>query len=443
MPAEPLEVPIPFHWEPRAHQRRLWRALQRGTKRTLEVAHRRWGKDDVALHWAATQCVQKPAVYWHMLPEASQARKAIWTAVNPHSGIRRIEEAFPPEIRDGPPRETDMLIRFKSGAIWQVVGSDNYNSLVGSPPFGVVMSEWALANPAAWDFLEPVLVENGGWAMFISTPRGRNHMARMFDAYQGDPEWYVERSSARDTDVFSPEQLDKIRRDYVVRRGEAVGKAFFNQEYLCSFDAPVVGAYYAEWIQSAEDEGRITIVPYDAAYPVVAAWDLGYGDQTCIWVAQQCGRELRLIDYYANSGQAAGHYVEWLREQRYPMPKHILPHDANAHEKASGQTYAQAMEKLGCDVTVLPPSAIEAGIQAVRALLPRCVFDRGRCQKGVDSLRQYRADYDEKHEVLRPAPVHDWASHGADAFRYLAMGLDMTTGRRFQRQRPRERVGLV
>jgi phage terminase large subunit len=156
----------------------LWCYLERGGRRAIEIAHRRWGKDEICLHWAAVSAMQRPATYWHMLPEAAQARKAIWEAVNPHTGKRRIDEAFPHEIREST-REHEMMIRFINGATWQVVGSDNFNALVGSPPFGVVFSEFALANPAAWAYLRPILLENGGWAAFITTPRGKNHAHKL------------------------------------------------------------------------------------------------------------------------------------------------------------------------------------------------------------------------------------------------------------------------
>ena len=175
------------------------------------VAHRRWGKDDVALHWTAQEAFRRRGVYWHMLPQASQARKAIWEAVNPHTGIRRINEAFPRELRAAT-RENEMFIRFKNESTWQVIGSDNYDSLVGSPPIGVVFSEWALAKPQAWAYIRPILAENDGTAFFITTPRGNNHAARMFRSMPDSA--FVEKSTAYDTDVFTKEQLEQERLSY-------------------------------------------------------------------------------------------------------------------------------------------------------------------------------------------------------------------------------------
>jgi phage terminase large subunit len=185
-------------WEPRVHQRPFWDYLEAGGKRAIEIAHRRWGKDDVTLHRTAVAAHERVATYWHMLPEYAQARKAIWDAVNPHTGKRRIDEAFPKELRANTVAD-EMFIRFKCGSTWQVIGSDNYDKLVGTPPAGVVLSEWSRANPAAWAFLAPILAENGGWAAFITTPIGRNHAKTMYDMAKTDPAWFAEVSTVEDT----------------------------------------------------------------------------------------------------------------------------------------------------------------------------------------------------------------------------------------------------
>jgi phage terminase large subunit len=184
------EIILPHKWTPRPYQRRLWNALESGKKRCIEIAHRRWGKDDAALHWSAVSAMQRPATIWHMLPQIAMARKAIWTAVNPHTGTRRLDEAFPKAIRETT-NETEMFIRLKNGSTWQVIGSDNYDTLVGSPPAGIVFSEWSRANPASWAYLAPILVENNGWALFITTPLGNNHAKSMYDMARKDPSWFA------------------------------------------------------------------------------------------------------------------------------------------------------------------------------------------------------------------------------------------------------------
>lgn len=417
-----LQIPA-YGWHPRDYQMPLWTFLEKGGKRAYEVAHRRWGKDDVALNWAAVSALTKVGNYWHMLPEASQARKAIWDAVNPHTGRRRIDEAFPKEIR-ATTKEQEMFIRFINGSTWQVVGSDNFNSLVGSTPIGVVFSEWALANPSAWAFLSPILLENGGWAMFITTPRGRNHAKTFFDAMRDEPGWFCEVSSVEKTGRFTPEQLAAEKRQLVAQYGEDDGGAKYEQEYDCSFDAAIQGSYYGKIMKKLDEEGRIGDVPYDPSLPCVTAWDLGYGDSTVIWIAQQRGPEVSVIDCIAGSGMGLDWYAKQLSERPYVYKQHIGPHDADNGELGTGKRRVDILRGLGVrPLRILPRTGVEDGIAAVRALLPRCRFDKTKCQRGIDALEQYRKSWDDNNKVFRDKPLHDWSSDYADAFRYLAVGL--------------------
>jgi phage terminase large subunit len=256
-----LEVTLPNKWRPRDYQMKAWTALEGGCKRVILAWHRRAGKDDVCLHWAATQAMQRVGNYWHMLPEYAQARKSVWEAVNPHTGKRRIDEAFPDAICETK-RGTDMFIRFKNGSTWQLVGSDRFDSLVGSPPIGVTASEWALADPSAWAYLRPILRENGGWAVFISTPRGKNHFHRMFEGAKDDDGWFTQKLSAYDTGAISKEALDKERIEYQREYGVEDGDALFAQEYQCDWDAAIVGSYYGRMMRNAEEEKRIGLGAY-------------------------------------------------------------------------------------------------------------------------------------------------------------------------------------
>lgn len=416
---------LPNDWDPRGYQFNLWDALQNGCKRAVAVWHRRSGKDDVALNWAALAMHQRVGTYWHLLPQANQARKAVWDAVDPHTGRRRIDQAFPREWRETT-REQDMLLRVKGGSTWQLVGSDNYNSLVGSPPLGVVFSEYALADPNAWAFLRPILAENGGWAMFISTPRGRNHMHRLYQFAKADPAtWFAEVLSINDTKVISPETIAQERRELSAERGDDEAENIINQEYYCSFDAAIPGSYYGKIMAKAEAAGRIGVVPYDPRLPVITAWDLGVGDSTAIWFVQQSRNAVNVIDYYENSGVGADHYARILLERGYVYEGHILPHDADDREWGSNaSSRVDTLKSLKIKpVRVLPRGSVEDGINAVRVLLPRCYFDAAKCERGLDCLRQYQKRWDEKLRTFSSTPLHDWTSHGADAFRYLAQGL--------------------
>jgi len=399
--------------------------MENGGKRAVIVAHRRWGKDDLALHWTATQAVTRPATYWHMLPEASQARKAVWDAINPHTGMRRIDEAFPPAIREVT-RENEMFIRFKSGASWQVIGSDNYNSVVGSPPLGIVFSEYSISDPAAWGYLRPILRENGGWAMFIYTPRGRNHGATMYEGAKDDPEWFCQKSTAEETGVFTREQLDQELREYQRDYGREDGEAKFRQEYLCDFNVAIMGAYWGRQMTEAEDEGRICEVIHDPQYAVDTYWDLGSRDATAVWFVQRAGPSgMHVIDYYAMNGGTLEEFAAMLDEKRrtlkYNYGRHIWPHDGGHKTLASGGRPLSSMfYDLGVKVEVQPRIDKLVSIQRVRQVLPRCWFDRGRCALGIEALRSYQKKYDDKNKVYSPHPMHNWASHGADAFQTFA-----------------------
>jgi hypothetical protein len=411
-------VLLPHGWRPRPYQARLWKYLKAGGLRADVVAHRRWGKDEVALHFAAERAHKRVGLYWHMLPEAGQARKAIWDAVNPHTGVRRIDEVFPEHLRKQT-RDSEMQIRFANGSVWQVVGSDNYDRLVGASPVGIVFSEWALAKPDCWTYMRPILAENGGWALFLWTPRGRNHATRAFDARSGDPDWFTLRAPATETSVFTAEQLARERAELVAETGSKdEGEARFATEYLVDFDAAVPGAYYGSVLKDAEAAGRIGRVPHDPALKVDTAWDLGIDDYTAIWFFQQVGREVRAIDYFETSGEGLDSIVRAaLAGKPYVYGRHHLPHDVMVRELgAGGRSRLETLAGLGVfPVEVGTAMDPEERINAARQLIPITWFDAERCAVGLDRLRAYRKRWS---GALRSyvGPLHDKASHGADAF---------------------------
>jgi len=415
-------VELPKIWRPRKYQKKLWAYLERGGLRADVAAHRRWGKDDVALHWAANRAMAKPGVYWHLLPQAAQGRKAVWDAVNPHTGLRRIDEAFPKALRTRT-RDQEMMIHLRKGSTWQVVGSDNYNSLVGSPPAGVVFSEWALAKPEAWDFLRPILAENGGWALFLWTPRGRNHATRSFEARAKDPEWFCLKAPATETDVFPPEQLARERTELIAELGsEEEGQARFASEYLVDFDAAAPGAYYASLLGEAERAGRIGGVPFDPALRVDTAWDLGIDDYTAIWFFQQAGREVRVIDYFETGGQGLDAIVrQAIASKPYVWGTHHLPHDVMVRELSTGRSRHDTLQSLGMSRISAGVSAHpEERVNAARLMIPLCWFDAERCALGLERLRAYRKRWSRENRSYA-GPLHDQASHGADAFGEFAL----------------------
>lgn len=415
-------VRLPNGWAPRSYQLPLWSYLENGGKRADVAAHRRWGKDDVSLHWEAIAAHQRVGTYWHMLPEAAQAKKAIWEAVNPHTGKRRIDEAFPKELRETV-RNDEMFIRFKNGSSWQVVGSDNYNSLVGSPPIGVVFSEWSLAKPDAWTYMRPILAENDGWAIFIWTPRGRNHATRAFEARELDPTWFTQRSPATETGVFTKAQLDKEKAELISEIGsEEEGDAKFRQEYLVDFDAAVPGSYYGPMIGKAREEGRVGSFPYDPALLVKTAWDIGVDDYTAVWFFQENGKQVRAIDYFETSGEGPESVKAFMQTKPYKYGFHYLPHDVMVREWGAGaKTRYQTLLELG-----IKPIRVGAAmdpaerINASRRLLPIVSFDAVACAVGLDRLRNYRKRWNASLSAYT-GPLHDENSHGADAFGEFAV----------------------
>jgi hypothetical protein len=395
-----------------------------GGKRASLTWHRRAGKDDLCLHFAAIACHERIGGVWHMLPEAAQARKAIWLAVNPKTGKRRIDEAFPKELREAT-NDQEMLIRFRNGSTWQVVGSDNYDSLIGSSPMGIVFSEYAVANPAAWAYLRPILLENGGWALFISTPRGNNHFKRLHKNALTDPAWFCELLTNDDTHVFTAEQLQGELKELQNDHGDDYGKSLWLQEYFCSFDAAIPGSIWGDCLDKAQTAGRIGSVPFDPAVLVHTAWDLGRTDSTAIWFYQHVGSEIHVIDYHESNLKDIPFYADLLRQKGkdFKYGTHWLPHDARARTLAAGgkSIQQQMMDQNVGRIVIAKRLDHVDGIQAARATFPFCWFDASACEQGIEVLRNYHYEWDEEARVFKAMPAHDWASHGSSAFRTLAL----------------------
>lgn len=426
-------IRLPNNWNPREDQLPLWKYLEKGGKRGVEVAHRRWGKDDVALHFTATAMHKRIGNYWHMLPKYEQARKVIWTSINPRTGKLRIDEAFPVEIR-AKTNQQEMKIDLLCGSSWQLVGSDNYNSIVGPSPVGISFSEWALANPMAWAYLSPILDENGGWALFISTSRGRNHLQTLLEYAKRTPGWFAGVHKASETEVFSKEQLDEIKANYIGLFGEDLGLALYLQEYECSFEGAVLGSYYGKQMAAARAEGRICAVPWQPQAEIDTYWDLGLDDSMSLWFIQHIGKAHHVIDYLEGTGNGLEWYANQMREghrRGYKYGNHYMPHDAEVREMTSGEiarSRREVAESLGISPVVVVPRAqnmdiiVNVHLSAVRNILPSCWFDEKKCSVGISALENYHAKYDEEKKVLLKRPEHDHNSHGADAFRTFAVG---------------------
>lgn len=435
----------PNGWMPRPYQRALWdyfndpvtKRFDGAGKRAIAICHRRWGKDEIALNMMGKASVTRPATYWHMLPQAEQARKAIWTAINPHSGKRRIDEAFPHEWRENT-QENEMFIRFKWGATWQVVGSDNYQNLVGTPPAGIVLSEWSKAHPGAWAYLAPILVENNGWALAITTPEGRNHAYSMFERWRSMPSYFGQLQTIEDSirlcaqhGVRPPVSLADVeiqRKEYHDLFGVEAGDALIEQEWFCSFAAAILGAYFGKPVSRAENEGRICDLDVVRGYPINTAWDIGVDDPMAIWVFQVGPGWLHIIDYVEGSNEGFDYYCNWLDQRGYRGGFDYVPHDAKQREPGAegARTRIQTLFALKRNPVLVPNHKPMDRINAGRKLIesPNTFFDASRCAVGLDMLRAHRQEYDTKNRVFRKSAKHDFSSHGADAFGHLAVAVE-------------------
>jgi phage terminase large subunit len=428
------EIVLPYNWSVRADQKPLWDYLGSHIRdgRAVMIAHRRWGKDSVALNHTCCAAHERIGNYWHCLPEYRQAKKVVWDAINPDSGRLLIDEAFPKEVRKKT-NEAEMKIDFKCGSSWQMVGSDNYNSYRGSPPIGVTFSEFAIANPMSWYVgIKPIIEQNHGYALFIYTPCGDNHGKTLYEYYLSQPEYFAKLLRADQTPVFTKAQLDKILRDMIGEIGdEAEAQALFNQEYMCSFAGAIRGAYYTRQMAQAEFDGRICEVHYQPAAEVYTYWDLGVDDSTSIWFVQHIGKSHHVIDYYENTGMGMDHYANILKDKKYNYAEHVMPHDADARGITGGEL-AKSPRELAEDsglrpVQIVPRAQnmeliIKSHIPAVRNMISQCWFDRDKCAVGISALKSYHAEYNEEKKVISPRPSHDWSSHAADAFRTFAVG---------------------
>ena len=356
--------------------------------------------------------------YVYIFPYQNQARKVVWNGMDNEG--RRFLHAFPEEYIENK-NEAEMFIRFKNGATFQVYGGDDPDKLVGINPVGIVFSEYALTDPRCWQLLSPIVNANGGWALFNSTPRGKNHFKVLLDMAKNNPdEWYYSFETSKTLGVLSPEDLRRSR----IELGD---ESLFQQEMMCSFEAPLQGAYYETQLRLMEDQDRIRPLPIDTSLPVDTGWDLGMADQTAIWFVQPYRETYRLVGYYENNGEGLSHYVQyvasWADKNKVRLGDHYAPHDIAVREfSGEGKSRLQVAAQLGLRFRVVKRHSIEDGIEVVRNFLSTCYADPDKLGKGWECLKSYCKEWDDANQVFRSRPLHNWASHGADALRTYAMG---------------------
>ena len=384
----------------------------RETRWAIAVAHRRAGKTVACVNElikAAATCDRGNPRFAYIAPQLNQAKDIAW------SYLLEYTDCFGPERKVN---ASELWVELpNNGARIRIYGADNPDRLRGIYLDGAVLDEFGDMDPTVWSqVIRPALSDRKGWAVFIGTPKGKNTFHTLWVNADSDEDWYTLNLKASQTRLLDAKELADARR--------MMSEDEYAQEYECSFEAAVRGAYYGKEMNEAEssEPPRITSIPYDPRLQVHTAWDLGVADSTVIWFIQTHGRETRVIDVLKGEGVGLDWYAKQLQSRDYLWGAHYLPHDVEVRELGTGKSRKEVLEGLGIRVTVCPNLPIADGIQAVRMLLPTCWFDKGKCKDGIEALRMYRRDYDDKRQEFRQAPFHDWTSHYADALRYFAVG---------------------
>jgi hypothetical protein len=393
----------------------------------IGVAHVRAGKTVASimdLIDAAIRCKLPNPRFAYIAPYFGQAKDVAWTYLKHYT-------APIPGVKAN---ETDCFVDLPGGRRVRLYGADNYKRIAGTYLDGAVLDEFGDMDPRAWqEVIRARLSDRRGWAAFIGTPQGINHFKEKWDEAQGNPDWFVLRLRASETGILPEDELADARK--------AMSEEQYQAQYEASFEASVVGAYWGREMAAAEQAGRIARVPHQPEIGVETWWDLGVSDAMTIWFTQTVGREVHVIDYYENSGEGLPHYARLLQDKGYVYASHHAPHDIAVRELGTGRSRLESAAALGIRFETVPNIPRQDGIDAVRGFLARCWFDREGTQAGRLALISYRKTWDEKRKVFSTAPFHNWASNGADAFRYLAVGHKISAARPREATRAYQQTG--
>lgn len=411
-----IDLTIPYNFKARPYQYDFFEAMKSGKKRAVLVWHRRAGKEKTCWNYLIMKAIQQVGIYYYFFPTFSQGRKILWDGMD-KNGWKFLDH-IPKELVHGSLNSAEMKLRLKNGSLIQVIGSNNIDSIVGTNPIGCVFTEYSLQDPVAWQLIRPILTENKGWAVFNFTPRGANHAKELYDMASINSDWYCQKLTIDDTKVISEEDIQK-------EREAGMSEDYVQQEFYCSFTLGVEGSYYARYMQQARDEDRIGKVAWQRQSRVYTAWDIGYGDSCAIIFYQIIGSEIHIIDYYENHGEGLPHYAKVLFDKPYLYADHFAPHDIDSHAFSSGLSAKEVGAGLGIKFLTLPTLklTIEDGIEALRGIFPRILIDEVNCKQLIKCLENYRKEFDQKNNVYKLRPLHDWSSHGSDAARYMAIAV--------------------
>jgi hypothetical protein len=452
------EILLPLHYRVRSYQAPFWAAMNAGVKRALLVWHRRAGKDLTALNWLIWSMFQRPGTYNYFFPTYKLGKRILWDGMQADG--RSFMSHFPTNLIVAK-NETEMKITLRVGdghtagcpdptrchaphSIFQIVGADECDQTVpGTNPVGCVYSEYSIMDPKAWDLTRPILRENGGWAVFVYTPRGKNHGYTLWkNASRDRREWYVSKLSVEQTRRDAAGELGNFVVDaegVMAERKSGMAEELIQQEFFCSFEGAVAGAYYADQIRLAYEQGRVGHFEWNPQYMVDTAWDLGRDDATAIWFTQTIAGRLNFIDYIESSTHGLDWYFALLRQRPYKYNRHYVPHDAKVHEYSTNKTRVQFAAEHGFHFDVVPKLSVEDGINAGRIVMAQSRFDdteianeissehAGKsvlyegCARGLASLASYQREFDDDKATWKGEPLRNWATHGADAYRYRAV----------------------
>ena len=399
-------IVIPY--KPRELQNFLHKKIDKHRFNVL-VLHRRAGKTVMMINHMLRSALMNPlpnSRYAFLSPTFKQGKATAWDYIKTYAG----------KIPGTKFNESELRCDLPNGARITILGAENDQALRGIFLDGCVFDETQSIKPTIFpEIIRPALADRKGWCVFIGTPKGRNYFYELYEQAKENKDWFSCVFKASDTKILDDEELKAAQ--------EVMSKDLYEQEFECSFQAAITGSYYGHIIESLAKEGRVGDVPYDDNLDVETWWDLGLNDSTSIWFAQRYKGEIRLIDYYENSGFGLDHYIDIIDQKGYDYSKHIAPHDIKVRELGNmGKSRLESALELGIAFEVAPKVSIEDGIEAVRKQLPNCWFDKNKCKTAIEYLKAYQKRWDDKNQCFRNKPLHNFASHCADSFRTGIVG---------------------
>lgn len=415
---------------PREYQLPIFTAIEnKGYKRVIAILPRRAGKDLACWNLLIRAALRKVGTYWMCYPSYAQGKKILWDAVT-SDGVRFLD--YIPKSLIASVNSQEMKIKLINNSVLQIVGSDNPDALVGTNAQGIIFSEYALQDPMVYQLLRPVLTYNQGFAVFISTPRGKNSLWELYNIALANPaDWFAYMLTVHETNHIALEEIERMRAS-----GE-MSEDMIQQEFFCSFNAGVEGSYYAKYLDRMRLKGQVGTVPWEPGLKVHTAWDIGL-DGTAIIFFQIAGQIIRIIDYYEKPNMPFDHFLQFVLRKEYLYGKHFGPHDLDHRVYTSGaQTRREIARSLGVDFEVIDRDAIADGIELVRATLPRIWIDERQADGLIRCLENYRQEYDGKRKIYKGKPLHDQYSHGCDALRYMCQALPKTADSMSVKERDR------